>query len=286
MCSQQKMDFSDSNVVKDVTLRVFRWNQAEGGPGRLQDYKVPVVPGMTVLDALIWVKENLDHTLSWRAACRMGVCGSCGMFINGKPLLGCQTQVLKLHVDVIEVRPLPNYPVIKDLVPDFTRMFQAHTAIKPYIIRKATPPEQIEGEFHQTEAQLVDYLQFSYCLKCGLCMSACPTVATLPEFPGPQPLGQATRYVRDTRDEGFEERQAVIDHEFGIFRCHFAGACSEACPKGIDPAFAIQMLKGEIVRRSVFGKPAPPSAAIMPLKQEKATKQEGIPAAPARTEKG
>jgi succinate dehydrogenase / fumarate reductase iron-sulfur subunit len=117
-------------------------------------------------------------------------------------------------------------------------------------------------------------------------MSACPTVATLPEFPGPQPLGQATRYVRDTRDEGFEERRAVIDHEFGIFRCHFAGACSEACPKGIDPAFAIQLMKGEIVRRSVFGKPAPPSAAIMPLKQEKATKQEGIPAAPAQTEKG
>jgi succinate dehydrogenase / fumarate reductase iron-sulfur subunit len=283
MCSQPKHDTADSSVIATVTLRVFRWNREEGGAGRLQDYQVPVIQGMTVLDALIWIKENLDHTLSWRAACRMGVCGSCGMFINGKPLLACQTQVLKLHAEVIEIRPLPNYPVIKDLVPDFTRMFAAHTAVKPYILRKAKPPEEIEGEFHQTEAQLVDYLQFSYCLKCGLCMSACPTVGTLPEFPGPQPLGQATRYVRDTRDEGFEERLPAIDHEFGIFRCHFAGACSEACPKGIDPAFAIQLLKGEIVRRTMFGKKAPAAATLMPLKQEKAVRRDGIPYAPETT---
>jgi len=284
MCSQEHKTFDNTKIIKEVTLRVFRWDpDGHFGEGRLVDYTVPVVQGMTVLDALIYLKEHTDHTLSWRASCRMGVCGSCGMFINGLPQLGCQTQVLKLHTDVITVRPLPNYPIVKDLVPDFTRLIAAHTAIRPYIIRQETPPEAIDGEFHQTEEELVDYLQFSYCLKCGLCMSACPTVGSLPEFPGPQPLGQALRYIRDTRDQGFEDRLEAIDHEFGIFRCHFAGACSEACPKGIDPAFAIQLLKREIMKRSVFGLPGPEGAKIMPVGQEKAEPLSGIPPAPART---
>ncbi|HPB26839.1 MAG TPA: succinate dehydrogenase iron-sulfur subunit [Acidobacteriota bacterium] len=285
MCSDPNKVIDVTKAVQDVILRIYRWDSSGtwGEDGRLVDYQVPVPSGMTVLDALIWIKANLDHTLSWRAACRMGVCGSCGMFIHGKPLLACQTQVLKLHADVIEIRPLPNYPIVKDLVTDQSRMIDAHTRIKPYIIRTGTPPEAIAGEFHQTEEELVRYLQFSYCLKCGLCMSACPTVASLQEFPGPQPLGQALRYVYDTRDEGFTERLKEIDNKFGIFRCHFAGACSEACPKGIDPAFAIQLLKKEIVKRAIMGCQAPESAGLMPVQQDDAVKAPNVPATPAFT---
>lgn len=278
------VEFNDQKIACTVTFRVFRYAGDEAGqPPRYQEYQVPVLQGMTILEGLIYIKQHLDTTLAWRASCRMGVCGSCGMFINGKPLLACQQQILKMHTSLFVIAPLPNYHTIRDLVPDFTRLFKAHQAIRPYIIRKGQPVEQIAGELYQTPDELVRYLQFSYCLKCGLCMSACPTVGSLPAFPGPQPLGQALRYVYDTRDDGFEERREAIDHPEGIFRCHFAGACSEACPKGIDPAFAIQLLKGEIVKRSVFGKKVPPPAPAMDLKQENPKKLEKIPAPPPRS---
>jgi succinate dehydrogenase / fumarate reductase iron-sulfur subunit len=205
------------------------------------------------------------------------------MMINNKPLLACTQQILKLETDVVELKPLPNYPVVKDLVPDLGRMIDTHQAIKPFILRKNEEPEEIEGEFYQSKEELVNYLQFTYCIKCGMCMSACPTVGSLPEFHGPQPLGQALRYINDTRDEGFDERVAEVDNAFGIFRCHFAGACSEACPKGIDPAFAIQSLKGKIVRRSIFKKKAGKGAHLMPLIQENPVPKENIPDPPPRT---
>jgi succinate dehydrogenase / fumarate reductase iron-sulfur subunit len=247
------------------------------------EYEVPVHHGMTVLDGLIHIKHHIDQSVSYRASCRMGVCGSCGMMINSKPLLACQQQILKLGTDAVELKPLPNYPVVKDLVPDLTRMIDTHQAIKPFVIRREQDPEEIEGEFHQSVEELVNYLQFSYCIKCGMCMSACPTVGSLKEFHGPQPMGQALRYINDTRDEGFAERMEEIDKPHGIFRCHFAGACSEACPKGIDPAFAIQLLKGEIVRRGIFKKGAGRSAPLMPLTQENPPKRDNIPDPPPRT---
>jgi len=271
-------------IIKEITFRLYRWEgENPDGKSELIDYQVPVHAGMTVLEGLIYIKHHLDQSLSYRASCRMGVCGSCGMMINGFPLLTCQQQILQLEADVVEIRPLPNYPVVKDLVPDLTRMIASHKAVKPFIIRKDTIPEEIDGEFHQTEDELVNYLQFTYCIKCGMCISACPTVATLEEFLGPQAYGQALRYTYDTRDEGFKERREEMDSPFGIFRCHFAGACSEACPKGIDPAFAIQLMKGEIVKRSIFKKAAGKKANIMPVKQENPQKRENIPDAPPRT---
>ncbi|MBP7864984.1 MAG: succinate dehydrogenase iron-sulfur subunit [Acidobacteria bacterium] len=280
----QAPEIDDSKVIAEITFRVRRFDGTDpGAPSRFQDYKVPVMQGMTVLEGLIHLKAEVDPTLSWRASCRMGVCGSCGMFINGFPTLACQQQIMKLHAKVVVLEPLPNYPVVKDLVTDFSRLFEAHRRVKPYIVRKGTPPEKIEGEFGQTPDELVAYLQFSYCLKCGLCMSACPTVGSLPEFPGPQPLGQALRYVYDTRDEGFHERAEVVDTPFGIFRCHFAGACSEACPKGIDPAFAIQLLKKEIIRQSVLRGCPRKTAPVLSLERDDAVRKENIPPAPART---
>ena len=277
--------FQDTQVVAEVTFRVLRFDgSAPGAPTRFQDYRVPVIPGMTVLEGLLHIKAAIDPTLSWRASCRMGVCGSCGMFINGFPRLACQQQILKLHAEVIELRPLPNYPQVKDLVADFTRLFEAHQRLRPYIIRKGETPEKIVGEFRQSPDELVSYLQFSYCLKCGLCMSACPTVGSLPEFPGPQPLAQALRYTRDSRDEGLEARAAEVDVPDGIFRCHFAGACSEACPKGIDPAFAIQLLKREILRHSVLGGKTKASAEILPPQTEaEAVRKPEITPAPPRS---
>ncbi|MEW6045856.1 MAG: succinate dehydrogenase iron-sulfur subunit [Bacillota bacterium] len=240
-----------------ITVRVARFDPEKDKALRWQEFSVPTAPGMTVLDALVSIKEHQDGSLAFRSSCRMGVCGSCGMYVNGKPRLACQTQVGELG-QVIEVAPLPNHDVIKDLVPDLSRTFEHHRAIKPYIIRDdeaemASPTR----EFRQTPEEMERYLQFAYCLKCSLCVAACPTAATDPLFLGPQALAQAYRYTADTRDCGWQERFDVIATDHGIFNCHLAGACSEACPKGVDPALGIQLMKRTLVKGPAHRAPAP-----------------------------
>ncbi|WP_324717328.1 succinate dehydrogenase iron-sulfur subunit [Carboxydochorda subterranea] len=247
-----------------VTLRVARFDPYRDTELHWQTYQVPTVPGMTVLDALFSVKEHQDGSLAFRSSCRMGVCGSCGMFINGKPRLACQTQVVELG-DTIEVAPLPNHDVIRDLVPDLTPTFEKHRAVKPYLIRQdGAEMEAPTREFRQTPEEMEAYLQFAYCLKCSLCVAACPTVATDPHFLGPQALAQAYRYTADSRDGGWAERLPVLDTTHGVYECHLAGACSEACPKGVDPAFGIQLLKRTVVRGGPDRAPAPVMGPLPP----------------------
>lgn len=269
---------------KNIKFRVQRYISEKSSEPFYSEYDVPVKKGMTVLDALLWIKENLDGSLSMRYSCRMGVCGSCGMFINGLPRLACQTQVLYLESDEVEVRSLPNYPILRDLIPDLARLIENHQKIKPYIIRHDTMPDvKPERELKQTPEEIELYLQFSYCIKCGLCVSACPTAATDREFLGPQALAQAYRYSADTRDEGLKERMDAVDLTHGLFNCHLGSACSEACPKGVDPALGIQLLKREVVLHSWGFKSFRKGAEEMPLLEYKP--KPDVPRAPERTVK-
>lgn len=266
---------------KSITIRVVRYNPENGARPREQSWQLQPLPGMTVLDALIAVKEHQDGSLTFRCSCRMGVCGSCGMMINGKPGLACHTQVVDLG-PVVHVSPLPNHDVIKDLVPDLSAAFAKHRAVKPYLMRRdAGEMDSPTREFHQTSEDMLGYVQFSYCLKCSLCLAACPTEATTPAFLGPQALAQAYRYSADTRDEGLAERAPAVDALHGVFGCHLAGACSEACPKGVDPALAIQLLK----RALLFGPPHRAAAATVPAIAEgyRSPKADSIPQAPPPT---
>jgi len=231
-----------------VTLKVFRQNPLEHVRPHFQTLQIPSAPGMTVLSAILYAKEKLDHSIAIRYSCRMASCGSCGMKINGLPRLACYTQVSELGKGPITVEPLGHYPLVRDLVTDFQRFFDKHRSIKPYVMRRdKSEQETSESEYDQSPRELEDFLQFSYCIKCGLCNAACPTVASDPSFIGPQALGQAYRYVSDSRDEGAHERIRVVDYVHGIWRCHFAGACSFVCPKGVDPALAIQRLRKLVV---------------------------------------
>ncbi len=235
-----------------ITLRVLRANPAQQPERRFQTFQVPPEPGMTVLSAPVYVKERLDHSIAIRFSCRMASCGSCGMKVNGIPRLACYTQVAEFGNSAISVEPLDHYPLVRDLVTDFQGFFSAHQSVMPFLVRKdILEQETWESEYEQSQHELDDFLQFSYCIKCGLCNAACPTVATDPLFTGPQALGQAYRYLADSRDEAGSERLNVLDHEHGVWRCHFAGACSFVCPKGVDPALAIQRLRRLVVTRSV-----------------------------------
>lgn len=223
---------------------------------------------MTVLSALLYAKEWIDHSIAIRFSCRMASCGSCGMKINGLPRLACYTQVTEVGDYPITVEPLDTYPLVRDLVTDFHGFFAKHQSIRPFTVRRdLAEQETSESEYAQSPRELEDFLQFSYCIKCGLCNAACPTVATDGRFIGPQALGQAYRYTVDSRDEGALERLRAVDGEHGIWRCHFAGACTFVCPKGVDPALAIQRLKRLVVSRSAgkrTGAPLLPTHAARP----------------------
>lgn len=234
--------------TSNVTFRLRRFDPATQPRPVWEEHPLPYTDGMTVLDGLRTIKETRSPALAWRSSCRMGVCGSCGMFINGHPRLACNTQVTELGTRLVTVAPLPNFDIIRDLVPDLRPMFDAHQALKPYLIRDDTAEmHNPTGEYWQSPHQLEQYLQFTYCIKCGCCMAACPTYATDPGYSGPMPLGQAYRYTADSRDGGFAERKAVLAGARGPWKCHYAGECSQACPKGVDPARAIQLMKRQLV---------------------------------------
>jgi len=256
---------------KQIIFRVQRYDPEEGSPPHLQEFTIPLNRGMTILDGLIYIKENQDSTLAFRTSCRMGICGSCGMLINNYPHLACHTQIEEFHSSTITVKPLPNHPIIKDLAVDLMPMFNVHKSIKPYIIRQDTEEmENPTAEFDQLPQVVNDFLQFSYCIKCGICIAACPTSASDTLFLGPQSLTQCYRYCADSRDEGQLERFPVVSTDHGVWRCHLAGACSEACPKGLDPALAIQLLKRQLASQSLgLKKKHRPSPVVPPATETK-----------------
>jgi len=239
---------NDTSQKRDLIFYIRRFDPEQDDAPWLQQFIVPVEQGMTILDGLHQIKETQDPTLAWRFSCRMGVCGSCAMLINGKPGLGCNTQIFDISDSAVTLAPLPNFVIIKDLVPDLTPLFEKHRFIHPYIKREdleeLTNPT---GEYFQTPQDLERYLQFTYCIKCGACMAACPTMATDREYLGPTALAQAYRYNADSRDYGFKARKNKVAVSHGVFSCHYAGECSNVCPKGVDPARAIQLMKRELV---------------------------------------
>ena len=249
-----KDDDGDNNNRKStlrdkVVIKVFRANRIKGDPVRYDSFEVPIQRWTTVLDALIYAKSNRDSSIGIRYSCRMASCGSCGMKINGIPRLACYTKISELEGSTITCEPLANFPHIRDLVTDFSQFFNHHKEMKPYIHNENADIIDREklSEFKQSPEDVDKYLQFSYCIRCGLCYSACPTVATDTKFPGPQALSQAYRYYADTRDNDNKERINIVDDRHGIWRCHFAGSCSVVCPKGVDPALGIQLLRGHLM---------------------------------------
>ncbi|MFB5608884.1 MAG: succinate dehydrogenase/fumarate reductase iron-sulfur subunit [Nitrosarchaeum sp.] len=233
-----------NSTLKSITLRIARYNPEHDRGKKFMEFTISYERWTTVLEAILDVKQHFDHSIAVRYSCRQATCGSCGMIINGKPRLACFTKISELNSNVVTVEPMNNFPIIRDLAVKFERLFDTHHKVKPYLIRDDTEITGNAKEFLQSPEELEQYIQFSNCIKCGLCNSACPTMATDSSFVGPQALAQAYRYVADSRDKGKNDRLKIIDDSHGIWRCHFAGSCSQVCPKGVDPAMGIQLLRG------------------------------------------
>ncbi len=231
---------SNTSPPRMVLFEVFRFHPETDATPRWHSYRVPCQPEWVVLDALNYIKDHIDGSLSYRWSCHMAVCGSCGMMIDGRPMLSCKAFLRDLP-DRIRVGPLDNLDVTRDLVVRQDRLMDSLSAVKSWLIPRH--PDDGRAAGRQSPAELARYRDLSMCINCMLCYAACPQVALNPHYLGPAALALAQRYNLDSRDGGARQRLDSTASEDGVWECTFVGECSEVCPKHVDPAGAIQQMK-------------------------------------------
>ncbi len=235
-------------MASSVSLRVFRWTA--GQAERLDEYRVSAAADTTVLDALVEIQRTRDPTLAFRYACRVGMCGSCAMVVNGRERWACRTRLGSLGPGPIGVRPLYHFPLLRDLVVDMTpfaaKLREVGAALTP---REGAAPYALvsAGSAERREIDLA-----IECIGCGMCVSACTMVGHNDRFPGPAALNRALTLELDHRDGGRETRWRVLVGDDALARCHGQGNCTEVCPMSLSPADSIRRLRRLAVSR-LFG---------------------------------
>jgi succinate dehydrogenase / fumarate reductase iron-sulfur subunit len=229
--------------------RIYRYDPDSGQNPRLDTYFVDLDDcGPMVLDALLWIKNKLDPTLTLRRSCREGICGSCAMNIAGANTLACTKGMDEIHGHV-SVYPLPHMPVVKDLVPDLTTFYEQHRSIEPWLKTTSPTPEK-EWLQSKPEREKLDGLY--ECILCACCSTSCPSYWWNGEkYLGPAVLLQAYRWLIDSRDEAQSERLDNLEDPFKLYRCHTIMNCAKVCPKGLNPAKAIAEIKKMMVKREL-----------------------------------
>jgi fumarate reductase iron-sulfur subunit len=224
-----------------------------GASGRYQTYNVPQRESQTVLDVVTFVQRNIDPTLSYRFACRVGVCGSCAMTVNGKPRWTCRTHVAKVaRGGRLEIGPLENLPVIKDLATDMRPFFEKWQDAKGVFAATKTRHDAIAGIKPDTPARMAADAAIE-CINCGICYSACDTVRWNDNYLGPAALTRAWTLVNDTRDGGNTDRLQAISGSGGCHACHSHQSCQQLCPQSLNPTAAIAGLKRRTVAAYLKG---------------------------------
>ncbi len=229
-----------------MVLKVFRWSSEAGGE-RFDEFQVETVEGTTVLDALVQIRERQAADLAFRYACRVGMCGSCAMVVNGRERWACRTRLTAVARGqaVVTVRPLYHFPVIRDLVVDMkpfvAKMQAAGAAFVP-----AESAAKVGRRAPARGRQAIDTA--IECIGCGACVSACTMVRWNPRFPGPAALNRAFTLVADDRDGGTEARWAALFGEDGVWRCHGQAQCTAVCPMELSPADSILRLRRKAAR--------------------------------------
>lgn len=222
-------------------LSVTLWRGA--ADGAYQTYQVPTRENQTILDVVTWVQRNLDPTLSYRFACRVGMCGSCAMTVNGQPRWTCRTHVSKVMSNGrLEIGPLENLPVIKDLAADMRPFFEKWQQAKGVFAPSKTRDDTIEQIEPDTPARIAADEAIE-CINCGVCYAACDTIRWNPKYLGPAALNRAWSLVNDVRDAGNIERLEAIAADGGCHACHSHQSCQQYCPQTLNPTASISGLK-------------------------------------------
>jgi succinate dehydrogenase / fumarate reductase, iron-sulfur subunit len=226
---------------------IYRWDPEDGRNPRLDTYQIDLEDcGPMVLDGLIWIKNKIDPTLTFRRSCREGVCGSCAMNIDGTNTLAC-TKDMRDIKGAVKVYPLPHMPVVKDLVPDLTEFYAQQASIQPWLQTVSVTPEKEWKQSHEDRARLDGLYE---CILCACCSTSCPSYWwNSDRYLGPAALLQSYRWIIDSRDEATGERLDDLEDPFRLYRCHTIMNCAKACPKGLNPAQAIAEIKKLLVER-------------------------------------
>jgi fumarate reductase iron-sulfur subunit len=227
---------------RTIRIEVLRYRPEQEDAPAWQSYVVPCTDDMSVLQALQHVKDEQDGTLGFRWSCRMAICGSCGMMVNGTPALACKTFLRDLRPGPVRIEALAHFPIERDLIVSVDPFVRKLEGIKPYLVPR-TPRSLADGEYLQTPAELERYEQYAACINCMLCYAACPQYGLDPGFTGPGVLALLHRYNADSRDGGHAERMEIVNAEEGVWTCTAVGYCSEVCPKHVDPANAVNQNK-------------------------------------------
>ena len=232
---------TSGSEAEAAPLRVELWRG--GDEGAFESYQVPRRANQTVLDVVTWVQRHVDPCLAYRFACRVGMCGSCAMMVNGEARWTCRTHVSKVQkAGRLKIGPLRGLPVIRDLACDMTVFFEKWQAAKgrfaPSLTRQDPPSTILPTSPARRAADAA-----IECINCAVCYASCDVVAGRPDYLGPAALNRAWSLVQDSRDAAQSERSAAITATDGIFNCHSHGDCAAACPVGLDPTRAIAGLK-------------------------------------------
>lgn len=235
------VQLAPNSIQKDndndkLTVRIFRFNPQTEATPHYVNYQVPRKKLVRIMDIFEYLVEVQGVDLAFRSSCGMMSCGSCGILANGVPKLAC----VEAAEDRMVVEPLPNFPVIRDLVVDRRLYDEKISTLLPFLIRKDSHTEFPEFIRH---SQMTSRNVFAQCISCLLCMSACPIVASDPHFIGPAALTRLAGFVEDIRDRDTDTRILKASGTDGVYRCHFIGECSEVCPVDAKPSLAIQILR-------------------------------------------
>jgi succinate dehydrogenase / fumarate reductase iron-sulfur subunit len=246
---QGKIWPAPAGATRTTEFRIYRWNPDDGQNPRIDTFFVDRDDcGPMVLDAVIWIKNKIDATLTFRRSCREGVCGSCSMNIDGQNTLAC-TLAIDDVAGPVKIYPLPHLEVVKDLVPDLNNFYAQHASIEPWLKTDTPAPEREWRQSHEDREKLDGLYE---CIMCACCSASCPSYWWNDErYLGPAVLLQAQRWIEDSRDEHTGERLDDLEDPFKLYRCHTILNCSKTCPKGLNPAKAIADIKKKMVARQL-----------------------------------
>lgn len=234
---------------RNVSLSIYRYNPDVDEKPYMKDYQISVSTqgDPMVLTLLERLKDEQDPTISYRRSCREGVCGSDGMNINGSNGLACITSLSKLNTDKIVLRPLPGFPVVRDLVVDMGQFYKQYERIEPYLQTDALAPAREYLQSPEERSQLDGLYE---CILCACCSSSCPSFWWNPDkFVGPAGLLQARRFLADSRDTATQHRLDKLQDPFSVFRCRSIMNCTNVCPKGLNPTKAIADIRKQMLNQ-------------------------------------
>ena len=243
-----KCETADKKNIK--VLKIYRYDPDDKKNPRVDTYEIDTTDcGPMILDALIKIKNEIDTTITFRRSCREGICGSCSMNIDGRNALACTKSIDEVKGD-IKIYPLPHMPVLKDLVTDLSDFYRQYESIQPWL--QAKEPEDLSTERLQSKEELAELDGSDECILCACCSTSCPSYWwNSDKYLGPAVLLQAYRWIIDSRDEERKARLKKVADELKLYRCHTILNCTNACPKGLNPAKAIAEIKKMIATANV-----------------------------------